>query len=92
MKLMVILLISAALQQLVRVFRELGYTPEDCAPFSVLSQHPFIQHLMETSTHHQLVVSLRVGSSVCSHSSPLSFVSLSLCLSEHSYSATGPSG
>uniref|UniRef100_A0AAQ4S441 Calponin-homology (CH) domain-containing protein n=1 Tax=Gasterosteus aculeatus aculeatus TaxID=481459 RepID=A0AAQ4S441_GASAC len=58
MKLMVILLISAALQQLVRVFRELGYTPEDCAPFSVLSQHPFIQHLMETSTHHQLVVSL----------------------------------
>nr|XP_040051942.1 sperm flagellar protein 2 isoform X2 [Gasterosteus aculeatus aculeatus] len=42
-------------EQLVRVFRELGYTPEDCAPFSVLSQHPFIQHLMETSTHHQLV-------------------------------------
>ncbi|XP_037337699.2 sperm flagellar protein 2 [Pungitius pungitius] len=42
-------------EQLVRVFRELGYKPEDCAPFSVLSQHPFIQHLMETSRHHQLV-------------------------------------
>ncbi|KAL6113966.1 spef2 [Pungitius sinensis] len=42
-------------EQLVRVFRELGYKPEDCAPFSVLSLHPFIQHLMETSTHHQLV-------------------------------------
>ncbi|XP_031712132.1 sperm flagellar protein 2 isoform X3 [Anarrhichthys ocellatus] len=43
-------------EQLVRVFRELDYKPDDCAPFSVLSQHPFIQHLMETSTHYQFVV------------------------------------
>ncbi|KAK9523304.1 hypothetical protein VZT92_019705 [Zoarces viviparus] len=42
-------------EQLVRVFRELDYKPEDCAPFSLLSQHPFIQHLMETSTHYQFV-------------------------------------
>ncbi|KAM6943903.1 sperm flagellar protein 2 [Lycodopsis pacificus] len=42
-------------EQLVRVFREMDYKPEDCAPFSVLSQHPFIQHLMETSTHYQFV-------------------------------------
>ncbi|XP_068559691.1 sperm flagellar protein 2 isoform X2 [Cebidichthys violaceus] len=42
-------------EQLVRVFAELGYKPEDRAPFSVLSQHPVIQRLMETSTHYQLV-------------------------------------
>uniref|UniRef100_A0A8C4NY60 Calponin-homology (CH) domain-containing protein n=1 Tax=Dicentrarchus labrax TaxID=13489 RepID=A0A8C4NY60_DICLA len=43
---------------LVHIFRELGYKPEDGVPFSVLSQHSFIQGLMETSTHYQLVVSL----------------------------------
>ncbi|XP_074493462.1 sperm flagellar protein 2 isoform X1 [Sebastes fasciatus] len=42
-------------EQLVQIFRELGYKPEDRVPFSVLSQHLFIQGLMETSTHHQLV-------------------------------------
>ncbi|KAK5870948.1 hypothetical protein PBY51_003853 [Eleginops maclovinus] len=42
-------------EQLVHIFRELGYMPEDCIPFSVLSLHPFIQDLMETSTHFQLV-------------------------------------
>uniref|UniRef100_A0A3Q4BDX0 Calponin-homology (CH) domain-containing protein n=1 Tax=Mola mola TaxID=94237 RepID=A0A3Q4BDX0_MOLML len=36
--------------------KELGYRPEDCVPFSVLSQHPFIQGLMENS-RYQLVVS-----------------------------------
>uniref|UniRef100_A0A3Q3FE34 Sperm flagellar 2 n=1 Tax=Labrus bergylta TaxID=56723 RepID=A0A3Q3FE34_9LABR len=34
----------------------LGYKPEDCVPFSILSQHPFTQELMETSTQYQLVV------------------------------------
>ncbi|XP_029366498.1 sperm flagellar protein 2 isoform X2 [Echeneis naucrates] len=42
-------------QHLVHVFAELGYKPEDCVPFSILSQHPFIQGLMETSTNYQLV-------------------------------------
>ncbi|XP_049907303.1 sperm flagellar protein 2 isoform X2 [Epinephelus moara] len=42
-------------EHLVHMFRELGYKPEDCIPFSVLSQHPFIQGLMETSTQYQLV-------------------------------------
>ncbi|XP_034728689.1 sperm flagellar protein 2 isoform X2 [Etheostoma cragini] len=42
-------------EQLVQIFRELGYKPEDCVPFSSLSQHPIIQDLMETLTHYQLV-------------------------------------
>ncbi|XP_033476469.2 sperm flagellar protein 2 [Epinephelus lanceolatus] len=42
-------------EHLVHMFRELGYKPEDCIPFSVLSQHPLIQGLMETSTRYQLV-------------------------------------
>uniref|UniRef100_UPI0037E8F8BE sperm flagellar protein 2 n=1 Tax=Semicossyphus pulcher TaxID=241346 RepID=UPI0037E8F8BE len=42
-------------EQLVDVFREMGYSPEDCVPFSVLSQHPFTQGLMETSTQYKLV-------------------------------------
>ncbi|TWW60641.1 Sperm flagellar protein 2 [Takifugu flavidus] len=42
-------------ENLLRVFRELQYGPEDCVPFSVLSQHPFIQSLIENSTRHQLV-------------------------------------
>ncbi|XP_070760798.1 sperm flagellar protein 2 [Enoplosus armatus] len=42
-------------EHLVHIFRELGYKPEDCVPFSDLSQHPSTQDLMETSTHHQLV-------------------------------------
>ncbi|KAM7019131.1 sperm flagellar protein 2 [Tautogolabrus adspersus] len=43
------------IEQLVNVFGELGYKPEDCVPFSILSQHPFTQELMETSTQYQLV-------------------------------------
>ncbi|XP_034548605.1 sperm flagellar protein 2 isoform X2 [Notolabrus celidotus] len=42
-------------EQLVDVFKELGYKAEDCVPFSILSKHPFIQELIETSTQHQLV-------------------------------------
>ncbi|XP_071339395.1 sperm flagellar protein 2 [Trachinotus anak] len=42
-------------EHLVHVFRELGFKPEHSVPFSILSQHPFIQGLMETSTQHQLV-------------------------------------
>ncbi|XP_042344383.1 sperm flagellar protein 2 [Plectropomus leopardus] len=42
-------------EQLVHMFRELGYSSEDRIPFSVLSRHHFMQSLMETSTHYQLV-------------------------------------
>ncbi|XP_062240685.1 sperm flagellar protein 2 [Platichthys flesus] len=42
-------------QHLVDLFSEHGYTPESCVPFSILSQHPLIQVLMESSIHHQLV-------------------------------------
>ncbi|XP_068422799.1 sperm flagellar protein 2 [Clinocottus analis] len=42
-------------EQLVHLFIELGYEPGDCVPFSILSQHPFIQSLMETSTQYQFV-------------------------------------
>uniref|UniRef100_A0A3Q3KDJ1 Calponin-homology (CH) domain-containing protein n=1 Tax=Monopterus albus TaxID=43700 RepID=A0A3Q3KDJ1_MONAL len=52
--------LNPPLMHLVHIFRELDYQPEDCVPFSVLSQHPSIQSLMETSTHLQLVVSLCV--------------------------------
>lgn len=54
---MIILLLCAGLQNLVEVFRELGYDPEDHVPFSILSQHPSVLSLMESCTHHQLVVS-----------------------------------
>ncbi|XP_038559482.1 LOW QUALITY PROTEIN: sperm flagellar protein 2 [Micropterus salmoides] len=42
-------------EHLVHVFRELGYNPEDCVPFSVLSEHPFIRGLMDTSAQYHLV-------------------------------------
>ncbi|KAK2837810.1 hypothetical protein Q5P01_015022 [Channa striata] len=46
---------SLSLQHLVHIFKELGFNPEDHVPFSIISQHPFIQCLMESSTHYQLV-------------------------------------
>ena len=45
------------LQNLQRVFGELGYGPQEQVPFSVLCQHPIVQELMEGSTHYQLIVS-----------------------------------
>uniref|UniRef100_A0A672IZ33 Sperm flagellar 2 n=1 Tax=Salarias fasciatus TaxID=181472 RepID=A0A672IZ33_SALFA len=42
-------------QNLTQIFRELGYDSEGGVPFSILSQHPFIQALMEESTQYQLV-------------------------------------
>ncbi|XP_055080214.1 sperm flagellar protein 2 [Periophthalmus magnuspinnatus] len=42
-------------KQLVSVYKELGYGLEESIHFSALSTHSFIQHLMETSTQHQLV-------------------------------------
>ncbi|KAE8286044.1 Sperm flagellar protein 2 Protein KPL2 [Larimichthys crocea] len=41
-------------EYLVHMFRELGYKPEDCVPFTVFCQHPYTEGLMETK-HHQLV-------------------------------------
>ncbi|XP_061586232.1 sperm flagellar protein 2-like [Cololabis saira] len=42
-------------ENLARVYGELGYDPEDCVPFSLLSKHPYTKFLMENSTHYQLV-------------------------------------
>ncbi|XP_029960089.1 sperm flagellar protein 2 [Salarias fasciatus] len=42
-------------ENLTQIFRELGYDSEGGVPFSILSQHPFIQALMEESTQYQLV-------------------------------------
>ncbi|XP_072242958.1 sperm flagellar protein 2-like [Leuresthes tenuis] len=42
-------------EYLVHIYTELGYEPEDCVPFSILSKHPHILMLMETSTHYRLV-------------------------------------
>ncbi|XP_029915188.1 sperm flagellar protein 2 [Myripristis murdjan] len=42
-------------ENLVRIFGELGYRPEEHIPFSVLSQHPFIQGLVDSSTYYKLI-------------------------------------
>ncbi|KAM7415966.1 hypothetical protein PAMA_018166 [Pampus argenteus] len=42
-------------EHLVHIFTGLGYRPEDRVPFSVFSQHPFAQSLMESAVHHQLI-------------------------------------
>ncbi|XP_062310029.1 sperm flagellar protein 2 [Osmerus eperlanus] len=42
-------------EELVRVFRDLGLQPDAEAPFSLLSQHPLLQDLMESATQHQLI-------------------------------------
>ncbi|KAM7391379.1 hypothetical protein PAMP_022074 [Pampus punctatissimus] len=42
-------------EHLVHIFTGLGYRPEDHVPFSVFSQHPFAQSLMESAVHHQLI-------------------------------------
>ncbi|XP_023814061.1 sperm flagellar protein 2 [Oryzias latipes] len=42
-------------EHLTHIYVELGYKPEECIPFSVLSKHPYIQVLMETSTQYLLV-------------------------------------
>uniref|UniRef100_A0A3P9JCS7 Sperm flagellar 2 n=1 Tax=Oryzias latipes TaxID=8090 RepID=A0A3P9JCS7_ORYLA len=50
------------LRQLIlfNLFISLGYKPEECIPFSVLSKHPYIQVLMETSTQYLLLVSFNI--------------------------------
>ncbi|KAM3867441.1 sperm flagellar protein 2 [Diretmus argenteus] len=47
-------------EELVCIFKQLGYRPEDHVPFSVLSQSPLAQNLMEGSAHYQLVDIQRV--------------------------------
>ncbi|XP_076854799.1 sperm flagellar protein 2 isoform X3 [Brachyhypopomus gauderio] len=41
-------------QDLVKVFKELGFKEEEKVPFSMLSQHPFLQDLMESSSQYLL--------------------------------------
>ncbi|XP_015227977.1 PREDICTED: sperm flagellar protein 2 [Cyprinodon variegatus] len=38
-----------------KAFSELGYQPDEPVPFSIISQHPYIDTMIETSTHFQLV-------------------------------------
>uniref|UniRef100_A0A668A6P5 Sperm flagellar 2 n=1 Tax=Myripristis murdjan TaxID=586833 RepID=A0A668A6P5_9TELE len=47
---------GVSIPNLVRIFGELGYRPEEHIPFSVLSQHPFIQGLVDSSTYYKLIV------------------------------------
>ncbi|XP_041756129.2 sperm flagellar protein 2 isoform X1 [Coregonus clupeaformis] len=42
-------------EDFVKVYRELGYKVEDKIPFSILSQHPVIQDLIEGSAQYQLI-------------------------------------
>ncbi|KAL0979832.1 hypothetical protein UPYG_G00190380 [Umbra pygmaea] len=42
-------------QDFEKVYRELGYEVDDQIPFSILSEHPFIQKLIESSTKYQLI-------------------------------------
>uniref|UniRef100_A0A3P9HY05 Sperm flagellar 2 n=1 Tax=Oryzias latipes TaxID=8090 RepID=A0A3P9HY05_ORYLA len=48
------------IMHLTHIYVELGYKPEECIPFSVLSKHPYIQVLMETSTQYLLLVSFNI--------------------------------
>lgn len=40
------------------MFKELGFKGEEKIPFSTLSQHPFLQDLMEASSQYLLPVSV----------------------------------
>ncbi|KAM9391454.1 sperm flagellar protein 2 [Pholidichthys leucotaenia] len=42
-------------EHLEQIFSELGYKPEGHVSFSILSQHPYIQFLIENTTTYQLV-------------------------------------
>uniref|UniRef100_A0A4W5J7I5 Sperm flagellar 2 n=1 Tax=Hucho hucho TaxID=62062 RepID=A0A4W5J7I5_9TELE len=42
-------------EDFVKVYRELGYKVEDKIPFSILSQHPVIQDLIEGCAQYQLI-------------------------------------
>ncbi|XP_049326438.1 sperm flagellar protein 2 isoform X1 [Astyanax mexicanus] len=41
-------------QDLIKVFKDLGFDPEEKVPFSILSQHLFLQDLMESSNQYLL--------------------------------------
>ncbi|RXN34416.1 sperm flagellar 2 [Labeo rohita] len=41
-------------EELLKVFKELGFKDEEKIPFSTLSQHPFLQDLMEGSSQYLL--------------------------------------
>ncbi|XP_026096290.1 sperm flagellar protein 2-like [Carassius auratus] len=41
-------------EELLKVFKELGFKGEEKIPFSTLSQHPFVQDLMEASSQYLL--------------------------------------
>ncbi len=53
-----VLHVLLCVQELLKVFKELGFKREEKIPFSTLSQHPFLQDLMEGSSQYQLPVSV----------------------------------
>ncbi|XP_061134397.1 sperm flagellar protein 2-like, partial [Syngnathus typhle] len=42
-------------EHLMQMFVELGYSPEDAIPFSVLFEHPSFRNLIEVTNHHLFV-------------------------------------
>lgn len=49
--------VLSCVQELLKVFMELGFKAEEKIAFSILSQHPFLQDLMEGSSQYLLPVS-----------------------------------
>jgi len=47
-----------SVQELLKVFKELGFKGEEKISFSTLSQHPFMQDLIEGSSQYLLPVSI----------------------------------
>ncbi|KAM6965443.1 sperm flagellar protein 2 [Aplochiton taeniatus] len=42
-------------EMLMQIFGELGYRTDDTVPFSILSQHPVVQDIMDASPQYQLI-------------------------------------
>uniref|UniRef100_A0AAY4BY74 Calponin-homology (CH) domain-containing protein n=1 Tax=Denticeps clupeoides TaxID=299321 RepID=A0AAY4BY74_9TELE len=45
-------------EEVLKIYEELGYGSEEKVPFSILSKHPRVQDLMESTLQYQLVVSI----------------------------------
>lgn len=56
------MMVCVCVQELLKVCKELDFKAEEKIPFSVLSQHPFLQDLIEASSQYLLVVSVAFAS------------------------------
>lgn len=50
--------VLSCVQELLKVFKEMGFKGEEKVDFSTLSQHPFLQDLIEGSSQYLLPVSI----------------------------------